>query len=44
MDLLLPIAAKSFLLAGAVLLLLKIAQNRSASDDSARTMASSRRG
>ena len=34
MDLLLPIAAKSFLVAGAVLLLLKIAQNRSASDRS----------
>ncbi len=34
MDLLLPIAAKSFLLAGAVLLLLKIARNRSASDRS----------
>ncbi len=34
MDLLLPIAAKSFLLAGAVLLLLKLAQNRSASDRS----------
>ena len=34
MELLLPIAAKSFLLAGAVLLLLKIARNRSASDRS----------
>jgi beta-lactamase regulating signal transducer with metallopeptidase domain len=34
MDLLLPIAAKSFLVAGAVLLLLKFAQNRSASDRS----------
>lgn len=34
MDLLLPIAAKSFLVAGAVLLLLKLAQNRSASDRS----------
>jgi beta-lactamase regulating signal transducer with metallopeptidase domain len=34
MDLLLPIAVKSFLLAGAVLLLLKLAQNRSASDRS----------
>jgi bla regulator protein BlaR1 len=34
MDMLLPIAAKSFFLAGAVLLLLKIAQNRSASDRS----------
>lgn len=34
MDLLLPIAAKSFLVAGAVLLLLKLAQKRSASDRS----------
>ncbi len=34
MDLLLPIAAKSFLVAAAVLLLLKIARNRSASDRS----------
>ena len=34
MDLLLPIAAKSFLVAAAVLLLLKLAQNRSASDRS----------
>src|SRR5687768_5859458 len=34
MDLLLPIAAKSFIVAGAVLLLIKLAQNRSASDRS----------
>ncbi|MBA3512159.1 M56 family metallopeptidase [Sphingomonas sp.] len=34
MDLLIPIAAKSFLVAGTVLLLLKLAQHRSASDRS----------
>ena len=34
MDFLLPIAAKSFLVAGVVLLLLKLAGNRSASDRS----------
>jgi beta-lactamase regulating signal transducer with metallopeptidase domain len=34
MDFFLPIAAKSFLVAGTVLLLLKLAQNRSASDRS----------
>jgi bla regulator protein blaR1 len=34
MEHLLPIAAKSFLVAGVVLLLLKLAKNRSASDRS----------